>query len=149
VLEGAKRGSRDWAANYRSRAWLAHRTDRLAAAERLSMRPDLAANLETTDRAYIAACRKARTMRSADGGSCRAPFTFPSSPSSLRNTAGSGRGPWYIARSKALSVGLSNVHFKSLGLPSLIEWLLNPAAFLQVFDRDRPERLAKHYQQAL
>src|SRR5580700_9707182 len=39
----------------------------------------------------------------------------------LRNTAGSGRGPWYIARSKALSVGLSNVHFKSLGLPSLIE----------------------------
>ena len=39
----------------------------------------------------------------------------------LRNTAGSGRGPWYIARSKALSVGLSNAHFKSLGLPSLIE----------------------------
>src|ERR1700687_830849 len=39
----------------------------------------------------------------------------------LRNTAGSGRGPWHIARSKALSVGLSNAHFKSLGLPSLIE----------------------------
>src|SRR5664279_2058836 len=37
------------------------------------------------------------------------------------NTAGSGRGPWYIARSKALSVGLSNAHFKSLGLPSLFE----------------------------
>src|SRR5499433_3217720 len=37
----------------------------------------------------------------------------------LRNTAGSGRGPWHIARSKALSVGLSNAHFKSLGLPSL------------------------------
>jgi RNA-directed DNA polymerase len=34
----------------------------------------------------------------------------------LRNTAGSGRGPWHIARSKALSVGLSNAHFKSLGL---------------------------------
>jgi hypothetical protein len=32
----------------------------------------------------------------------------------LRNTAGSGRGPWHIARSKALSV-------ESLGLPSLIE----------------------------
>jgi len=42
-------------------------------------------------------------------------------PQLARNTAGSGRGPWYIARSKALSVGLSNVHFKSLGLPSLIE----------------------------
>ena len=39
----------------------------------------------------------------------------------LRNTAGSGRGPWHIARSKALSVGLSNAHFKSLGLPSLVE----------------------------
>src|SRR5207237_6924487 len=39
----------------------------------------------------------------------------------LRNMAASGRGPWHIARSKALSVGLSNAHFKSLGLPSLIE----------------------------
>jgi RNA-directed DNA polymerase len=38
-----------------------------------------------------------------------------------RQTAGSGRGPWYLARSKALSVGLSNAYFKSLGLPSLIE----------------------------
>ena len=31
------------------------------------------------------------------------------------------RGPWNIARSKALSVGLSDAYFKSLGLPSLIE----------------------------
>ena len=37
------------------------------------------------------------------------------------NTAGSGRGPWYLARAKALSVGLSNTYFKSLGLPSLFE----------------------------
>jgi RNA-directed DNA polymerase len=37
------------------------------------------------------------------------------------NTAGSGRGPWYLARSKALSVGLSNAYFQSLGLPSLVE----------------------------
>ena len=36
------------------------------------------------------------------------------------NTAGSGRGPWYLSRSKALSVGLSNAYFKSLGLPSLV-----------------------------
>jgi hypothetical protein len=35
------------------------------------------------------------------------------------NTAGSGRGPCYLARSKALSTGLSNAYFKSLGLPSL------------------------------
>jgi len=33
----------------------------------------------------------------------------------LRNMAGSGRGPWHLARSKALSVALSNAHFKSLG----------------------------------
>jgi RNA-directed DNA polymerase len=38
-----------------------------------------------------------------------------------RHTAGSGRGPWYLARSKALSVGLSNAYFRSLGLPSLVE----------------------------
>jgi len=37
------------------------------------------------------------------------------------NTAGSGRGPWYLAKAKALSVGLSNAYFKSLGLPSLYE----------------------------
>jgi len=37
----------------------------------------------------------------------------------LRNVAGSGHGPWHLARSKALSVGLSNAYFKSLGLPSL------------------------------
>jgi len=58
VLEGVKRASRDWAANDRNRAWLSHHADRLAAAERLSARPDLAANLEPTDQAYIAACRK-------------------------------------------------------------------------------------------
>src|ERR1022692_1019843 len=38
-----------------------------------------------------------------------------------RNTAGSGRGPWYLARSPALAMGFSNAYFRSLGLPSLIE----------------------------
>src|SRR5438876_8933239 len=42
-------------------------------------------------------------------------------PRLARNTAGSGRGPLYLARAKALSVGLSNAHFKSLGLPTLID----------------------------
>jgi RNA-directed DNA polymerase len=42
-------------------------------------------------------------------------------PRLASNTAGSGRGPWYLARSKALSMGLSNAYFKSLGLPSLVE----------------------------
>jgi hypothetical protein len=55
----SNRASRDWAANNRDRAWLAHAADRLAAAERLRARPDLAANLEPTDREYLAACRKA------------------------------------------------------------------------------------------
>jgi hypothetical protein len=29
------------------------------------------------------------------------------------NTDGSGRGPWYLAKAKALAVGLSNAYFKS------------------------------------
>jgi RNA-directed DNA polymerase len=37
------------------------------------------------------------------------------------NTAGSGLGPWYLAKAKALSVGLSNAYFKSLGLPTLVD----------------------------
>jgi RNA-directed DNA polymerase len=45
-------------------------------------------------------------------------------PRLASNTAGSGLGPWYLARAKALSVGLSNAHFRSLGLPSLVEALL-------------------------
>jgi RNA-directed DNA polymerase len=41
-------------------------------------------------------------------------------PRLASNTATSSRGPWYLAKAKALSVGLSNGYFKSLGLPSLI-----------------------------
>src|SRR5499425_929762 len=43
------------------------------------------------------------------------------SPRLARNTAGSGRGPWPLARTKALTVGLSNAYFKSLGLPTLAD----------------------------
>jgi RNA-directed DNA polymerase len=42
-------------------------------------------------------------------------------PRLARNTAGSGLGPWYLARAQALAMGLSNAYFKSLGLPSLFE----------------------------
>jgi RNA-directed DNA polymerase len=42
-------------------------------------------------------------------------------PRLASNTAGSGLGPWYLAKAEALSVGLSNAYFKSLGLPSLFE----------------------------
>jgi RNA-directed DNA polymerase len=43
------------------------------------------------------------------------------SPRLASNTAGSSHGAWYLARTKALSVGLPNAYFKSLGLPSLAE----------------------------
>jgi RNA-directed DNA polymerase len=42
-------------------------------------------------------------------------------PRLASNTAGSGLGPWYLAKAKALSVGLSNAYFNSLGLPTLID----------------------------
>jgi RNA-directed DNA polymerase len=42
-------------------------------------------------------------------------------PRLASNTAGSGHGPWYLARAKALSVGLSNAYFKSLGLPTMVD----------------------------
>jgi RNA-directed DNA polymerase len=45
-------------------------------------------------------------------------------PRLASNTAGSGLGPWYLAKAKALSVGLSNTYFKSLGLPSLFKEML-------------------------
>lgn len=57
VLEGVKRGSRDWAANAEDPGWLNHSAARLEAAERLDQRPDIAALLEPTDRRYLAACR--------------------------------------------------------------------------------------------
>jgi formylglycine-generating enzyme required for sulfatase activity len=58
VLDGVKRASRDWAANAKDAAWLTHTTGRLAAAERLRDRPDLASGLEPTDWEYLAECRR-------------------------------------------------------------------------------------------
>src|SRR6516162_476955 len=42
-------------------------------------------------------------------------------PQLAANMAGSGHGPWHLALTKALNVGLSKAHFSSLGLPSLFE----------------------------
>jgi RNA-directed DNA polymerase len=42
-------------------------------------------------------------------------------PRLAANLAGSSRGPWYLALTKALHVGLSKAYFRSLGLPSLFE----------------------------
>ncbi len=60
VIDGVKRASRDWAANGKNSIWLVHSSGRLEAAERLRERPDLAANLDPTDREYLAVCRKAQ-----------------------------------------------------------------------------------------
>jgi formylglycine-generating enzyme required for sulfatase activity len=59
VLDSIKRAARDWAANGKTTSWLAHTGDRLRAAERLLARPDLAANLEPTDKDYVACCERA------------------------------------------------------------------------------------------
>jgi RNA-directed DNA polymerase len=40
-------------------------------------------------------------------------------PRLASNTAGSGRGSWYLAHAQALSVALSSAYFNSLGLPTL------------------------------
>ena len=64
VLEGVKRASRDWAKSNKSTAWLIH-GDRLAAAEDLRHRPDLAANLDETNHEYLAVCRTTENERLA------------------------------------------------------------------------------------
>ena len=43
------------------------------------------------------------------------------SPPLAASTAGSGHGPWHLARSKALSRGLHNAYFQALGLPSFAD----------------------------
>jgi hypothetical protein len=61
---------------------------------------------------------------SSAGASIASPcfrFHIPLRPKLASNTAGSGRGPRYLAQAKALSVGLSNAYLKSLGLPTLHE----------------------------
>ena len=65
VLEDVKRASREWAKWNKSRAWITHASDRLARAEQLSERPDLAANLKDSDREYLTACRRAENERQA------------------------------------------------------------------------------------
>jgi hypothetical protein len=63
VLEGIKRATRDWTQAGKSTAWLTHTAERLAAAEQLTQRPDLAARLDPTDHEYLATCRQADDER--------------------------------------------------------------------------------------
>ncbi|BDL38612.1 TIR domain-containing protein [Methylorubrum sp. GM97] len=58
ALEGVGRAAREWEANARGEAWLAHGGERLAEAERLLDRPDLAAQLDEAAREYLAACKR-------------------------------------------------------------------------------------------
>ncbi len=58
VLDGIKRASGDWDAYRKAPAHLSHNADRLRAAEQLLARPDLAANLEPADTAYMKACQQ-------------------------------------------------------------------------------------------
>jgi len=74
VLEGVKRATRDWAANGKGVPWLTHAGERLKTAEQLSERPDLAANLEPTDRDYLAACRQAEQAAAGRKRRARAAF---------------------------------------------------------------------------
>lgn len=63
TLDGVKDAARDWAANARDPAFLVHSLGRLAAAEGLSQRPDLAANLSPQEHDYLAASRAAENER--------------------------------------------------------------------------------------
>ena len=73
TLEGVKRAARDWDANARAEAWAAHGGARLEEADRLDARPDIAAMLDKTDRAYLAACRAKETAaREAEAARLRA-----------------------------------------------------------------------------
>lgn len=63
TLDGIKRAAREWAANARDKAWLAHSAGRLEDAEVVRARPDLAGMIDTGDRDYLEACRTAENAR--------------------------------------------------------------------------------------
>lgn len=63
ALEGVQRATRDWAANAKDEAWLAHSAGRLEDAEALLRRDDLAAMLGPNARDYLAACNDLETKR--------------------------------------------------------------------------------------
>ncbi len=63
TLEGVRRAARDWEANARDEAWLAHTAGRLEDAEALSTRDGFTRSLDAVDRAYLAAARTVDTAR--------------------------------------------------------------------------------------
>ena len=59
VMDTVIRAAKEWHEHGRNAIWLTHTTGRLAAAEQVLNRPDLAASLEQRDRDYLTACREA------------------------------------------------------------------------------------------
>jgi hypothetical protein len=57
TLEGVKRAGGEWDANARGESWLSHQGQRLAEAQALEARRDLAVRLDATDHAYLVGCR--------------------------------------------------------------------------------------------
>ena len=125
ALEGVQRAARDWDANARAPAWAAHGGARLEEADRLDARPDLAALLGATDRAYLAACReKDKAAREVEAAL-------------LRAEASSARNARRVA--VASSVGLAF----ALGLAALAGWQWKQAESARVetqAQRDRAEQ---------
>jgi WD40 repeat protein len=66
TLEGVARAARDWDANGRAEAWLAHQGQRLADAYALDARADIAGKLDWTDREYLLACQDKEDTRRAE-----------------------------------------------------------------------------------
>jgi len=72
TLEGVRRASLDWEANGRADGWLAHRGGRLAEASALDARPDLSAQFDGRDRAYLEVCSAREAAAAAERERARA-----------------------------------------------------------------------------
>ena len=72
TLEGIRRAARDWEANGMAEAWLAHQGLRLVEARALDARPDLAAQLDGRDRAYLERCSAREAAAIAEREQARA-----------------------------------------------------------------------------
>jgi WD40 repeat protein len=61
VIDVVERAAAEWARNGRHEAWLDHRAERLAAADRLALRDDFRKRLGAEGADYVAACRARET----------------------------------------------------------------------------------------
>jgi hypothetical protein len=64
-LEGVKRAAKDWAADGYRKDWLNHAGRRLADAEKVALRDDLASDLSADARSYLEQCRRRERVRHA------------------------------------------------------------------------------------